>query len=79
MSVVNTAKKKFGDGDIDWLVDTIKCMILNSTHTTNIDTQEFIDDVSANEVSSTGYTAGGETLASKTSTVDNTNDNNTQL
>jgi hypothetical protein len=76
MAIVNTAYKKLMDGDIDLLVDTIKCMILTSTHTTDIDTQEFIDDVSANEITdSTGdYTTGGETLGSKTTTVDNGND-----
>lgn len=74
MSVRSTEPKKFMDKDIDLLVDTIKCMILNSTHSDNPDTQEFIDDVSANEVSSAGYTAGGETLGTKTTTIDNGND-----
>ena len=74
MPLVNTAKKKFADGDIDFVSDTIKVMLLTNSHTTDIDTQEFIDDVSANEVAGTGYTTGGETLGTKSNTVDTAND-----
>lgn len=75
MPIVNTAKKKLLDGDIDFANDTIKLMLLTSSHTPNIDTEEFIDDVSTNEVSPSGsYSAGGGTLASVSVTVDNTND-----
>ena len=42
---------------------TLKVMLLSSSHTTNTSTQEFISDVSANEVSGTGYTAGGMVVA----------------
>jgi len=74
-AIVNTAKKKLLDGDIDVLVDTLKLMLVTSSHTPDIDTEEFIDDVSANEVANSGtYSAGGATLANKTTTVDNTND-----
>ena len=68
----NTAKKKLVDGDIDWLADTIKVALFTG-YTPNIDTDEFFDDISTEE-SGTGYTAGGETLGSKTSTVDTGND-----
>lgn len=75
MPLVNTAKKKLLDGDIDLVNDTIKLMLLTSSHTPNIDTEEFIDDVSANEVSASGtYSAGGGTLGTKSVTVDTTND-----
>ena len=60
------------NGGIDFDTDTIKVMLLTDSHSTNIDTQEFIDDVSANEVSATGYTSGGATLGSVTVSVDNT-------
>lgn len=63
----NTAKKKFVDGDIDWLVDTIK-VALYTGYTPDIDTHEFINAVTTEE-SGTGYTAGGITLTSKTTTV----------
>lgn len=62
------------NGGIDLDTDTIKVMLLTNSHTDNPDTQEYIDDVSANEVSGTGYTAGGATLANKTVTQDNTDD-----
>ena len=51
--------------DIDFSADTIKVMLLNSTFAhDNADT--VIGDVSADEVSGTGYTAGGATLANVT-------------
>ena len=49
-------------------------MLLDSSHSQDIDDYEFIDDVSANEVSGTGYTSGGAALASKAVTVDDTDD-----
>lgn len=69
----NAAKKKILDNDIDFAADTIK-LALVASHTPNIDTHDFFDDVSADQVSGTGYTAGGATLGSKTVTVDTTND-----
>lgn len=72
MAVVNTFKKKALDAVL--ALGTPKAMLLTSSHTTNIDTQEYIDDVSANELSSSGYTTGGETLASVTSVINNTTD-----
>jgi len=50
----------------------LKLMLLSSSHTTNVDTQEFIDDVSANEVSGAGYTAEGATVGSLASSQDDT-------
>lgn len=50
---------------IDWVTDTIKVMLATSTYTPNQDTHDFVNDVT-NEVSGTGYTAGGATLGSKT-------------
>ena len=40
-------------------------MLLTNSHSNDPDTQEFIDDVSANQVSGTGYTAGGQLLPAK--------------
>jgi len=73
-TIVNMAKRLFMNGGIDFDTDTIKVMLLNNSHTTNIDDDEYIDDVSSNEISGSGYTAGGATLSSKTVTVDDTND-----
>ncbi len=68
----NLGKKKILDNEIDWLADTIK-VALYGGYTPDYDTHEFIDDVTT-EISVSGYTAGGETLASKTTTVDTVND-----
>ena len=58
---------------VDMEADTIKVMLLDNTHTFNAD-HDVIGDVSANEISGTGYSAGGATLANKTVTQDDTND-----
>lgn len=50
---------------IDLLSDTIKVALLDSGHSPNQDSHEFFDDVDADEISGTGYTAGGTALASK--------------
>lgn len=52
--------------EIDFLSDTIKVALVGSGYTPNQDTHDYWDDVSANEVTGTGYTAGGITLANKT-------------
>jgi hypothetical protein len=52
--------------EVDWDTDTIKVMLLDDTLAPDQDTHDYIDDLNANEVSGTGYTAGGATLASKT-------------
>lgn len=49
---------------IDWATDTIKVALCTSSFTPNQDTQDFFDDIT-NEVSGTGYTAGGATLGTK--------------
>lgn len=59
---------------VDLDTDTVKVALLTSSYTANADVHDFFDDVSANEVSGTGYTAGGATLASPTVTLDTTND-----
>lgn len=52
--------------EVDWDTDTVKVALVSSAYTPNQDTHDYWDDVSANEVTGTGYTAGGATLASKT-------------
>ena len=59
--------------DFDDAGTTIKVMLVTSSYAPNQDTHDFVDDVT-NEVSGTGYTAGGDALASKTVTLDTTND-----
>ena len=43
--------------------DTFKCMLVNASYTPNFETHTNKTDVT-NEISGTGYTAGGETLTS---------------
>jgi hypothetical protein len=56
-------------GGIDLDTDTFKVMLTTSTYTPNQDTHDFRDDVT-NEVTGTGYTAGGATLAGVSTTYD---------
>ena len=71
-AIQNSFKAKIMNGSLDLDTDTIKAMLLTSSHSQNVDTHDFIDDVSTNEVSGTGYTAGGQALANKSVTQDNT-------
>lgn len=50
---------------IDFLSDTIKMALASASYTPNLDTHEVFSDMT-NEVSGTGYSAGGATLGSKT-------------
>jgi hypothetical protein len=60
-------ENQFGSSAINWSSDTIKVALATSTYTPNQDTHDFFNDVT-NEVTGTGYTAGGATLGSKTAT-----------
>lgn len=59
---------------INFATDTFKLMLLSASHTTNIDTQVFISDVSANEVAASGTYAAGGIALTLTSSTDDTND-----
>jgi hypothetical protein len=69
----NSFLRDIGNGSIDLDTDTFKVMLTTSTYTENKDTHTKRSDIT-NEITGTGYTAGGATLASVTWTVDNTND-----
>ena len=81
--VYNTAAGDMWQDIIDLLNDTIKIGLSTSTHVPNRD-DDFLDiagttDFTAGELTGTGYTggfggSGRKTLASKTITVDKTND-----
>ncbi len=58
---------------IDFLTDTIKCSLHTATYAPNQDTHVYFSDLT-NEVTGTGYTAGGVALASKTVTLDAASD-----
>jgi hypothetical protein len=70
--IYNSFKVKIADGNIDLNSDTIKVALVTSGYTPDQDAHDFFNDVT-NEVSGTGYSAGGETLANATMTQDNTN------
>lgn len=53
--------------EIDLLDDTIKVMLTDDNYVPNQDTHEYLDDIT-DEISGTGYSAGGATLGSKTIT-----------
>jgi len=52
--------------EIDWDTDTIKVMLCTSSYTPNQDTHIYKDVSITNEVTGTGYVAGGATLTNKT-------------
>lgn len=54
--------KIFLDGTVDLDTDTIKLALVTSSYTPSAAHTQWAD-ISANETSGTGYTAGGETLA----------------
>lgn len=72
-ALYNEFKEELFLGNIDMDGHTFKTMLATG-YTPNIDSHNGYSDVSAQEESGTGYTAGGATLASKTVTKDTTND-----
>lgn len=71
--ITNPAKKNVMQAFLDSATE-MKMMLLDSNHSNNIDNQEFIDDVDSNEVSGTGYSAGGEALSGLSAEADLSND-----
>jgi hypothetical protein len=56
--------------EVDFDTDTIKVALVSSSYTPDQDVHDYWDDVNSFEVTGTGYTTGGATLANKTSTYD---------
>lgn len=59
------------DKEIDWLADTLKFMLTPAAHTPDQDLDvssagPYQGDITASEVSGTGYTSGGLTVSGKT-------------
>lgn len=69
--IYNSFKRDIMNGSIDLDTDTIKVMLVTSSYTPDQDTHTKRSDIT-NEVSGTGYSAGGMALANKSVTVDNT-------
>ena len=70
--VYNRALELWANGSIDFDTDTFKVLLTTSSYTENKDTHDFRDDVT-NEVTGTGYTAGGNTVTVSV-TLDTAND-----
>lgn len=71
--IYNIFKSELLKGNIDLENDTIKVALLTSSHTfdaSSVSNSQW-SDVSANEASGVNYTAGGQSLANKTVSVDN--------
>lgn len=71
--VYTKAKVDFAKAAINLATDTLKFALLTSSYTPNQDTDDVWATISGNEVSGTGYTAGGVTLASQAVAADNAN------
>lgn len=70
--IYNSCLDDMARGAIDFDTDTFKVMLVTSSYTPNKDTHDRRDDVT-NQVTGTGYTAGGVTSAC-TVTKDTAND-----
>jgi hypothetical protein len=73
VTMYNEGTYELSRAEIDLLDNTIKIALCTSSYTLDRDAHTFFDDIT-NEVTGTGYTAGGATLASKTITKDDAND-----
>ena len=65
----DNAKKNLWNGTVDLAADTIKVALVTSSYSPSLTADEFFDDVT-NEVTGTGYTAGGATLSGQAVTAD---------
>ena len=72
--IYNNAKELLLLGDLHLDSDTIHVALVTSSYTPDFDSDVFFSTPEANEVSGTGYTAGGQALSSKTVSQDNTDD-----
>lgn len=64
----------FTNGAFSWTGATVKCALMRSTLTPDVDLHNFWSDVSANEVTgTTNYTAGGTTMSCTVTRDDATN------
>ena len=69
--IPNAALKHFFQGDINWNTDVIRVMLMLSSHVPDIDADEFVSDISADEISTAGYQR--ETFGNPSVVQDNTN------
>jgi len=72
--IYNAAVRNIATGVIDLDTDTFWAMLTTSAYAENKDTHDFRDDVTANEVTGAGYTAGGKVITVSVAAVDTAND-----
>lgn len=65
-------KQASGDGAVDLTAVTVKAMVVTGSYSPDQDAHDFADDLGANEVSGSNYTAGGNALANFTASVNAT-------
>ena len=51
----NAAKVSFAKGEIAWVSDTVRVVLLTNSYTPNKDSDEFWSDINANEFSGGSY------------------------
>ena len=71
--IYNNAIFNLAKGNIDFDTDSFKCMLVTSGYAPNKDTDDFRNDVT-NEVTGTGYTAGGTAATVTVNAIDTVND-----
>lgn len=71
-AMYNIAKQKFGDGTLDWDTQVFKVALLTG-HTFDANNSDFSLEIQPNEVTGTGYTAGGATMTNSAPTIDTVN------
>ena len=62
-------KQASGENGVDLNALTVKLLIVTNSYTPDQNAHDFEDDLGANEVSGTGYTAGGNTMANMVDTL----------
>lgn len=72
--VFNNFKERVLLGEVDLVDDTLKVALIDSGWTQTVDGEVTYATVSGDELSGTGYSAGGETLGTKSVTQEDAND-----
>lgn len=71
--VYTKAKVKFAKAVMNLLTDTLKLALMTSSYSPNQDSDDTFSGISGNEVTGTGYTAGGQALTTVAVAADNPN------
>jgi hypothetical protein len=69
----DNAKKNLWNGAINLATDPLNVALVGPGYVPNQAVDQYWSDVAANEVSGTGYTAGGQALSGQSVTADTTN------